>query len=73
MRNNLFIIVILGLSIVASCKQGSNSQVDDNEIWQLGWRMIESSMDGNPEIADLQFDSLLNFSKNIDLKFLIQD
>lgn len=71
MKNCLFIIAILGLSIVSSCKQSPNYQMGEIEIWKLGWRMMGSSMDENPEIANQQFDSLLKFSKKMDLKFLI--
>jgi len=71
MKNCLFIIVILGLSIVSSCKRNPNHQMNNDEVWKLCWRMIESSMDENFEIADLQFDSLLKFSDKMDLKFLV--
>jgi hypothetical protein len=40
-------------------------------VWKLGWRMIESSMNENFEIADVQFDSLMNSSEKMDIKFLI--
>lgn len=43
----------------------------DDEAWRLGWRMIENSMDENIEIAERQFDSLLNITDEIERKFLI--
>ncbi|MGO3183541.1 MAG: DUF6624 domain-containing protein [Aequorivita sp.] len=45
--------------------------MDNDEVWRLGWRMIENSMNENPEIAELQFDSLLDNSEEMDFKFLI--
>ncbi|MFT6416989.1 MAG: hypothetical protein ACJARZ_002341 [Dokdonia sp.] len=45
--------------------------MDENDVWKLGWRMIESSMNENFEIADVQFDSLMNSSEKMDIKFLI--
>lgn len=57
--------------MVSSCNHSANSQMDEDEVWKLGWRMIENSMNENFEFADLQFDSLYNFSEKIDLKFLI--
>lgn len=71
MKNNYWLILIIGLSIISSCKEETNSQITDEKIWKLGWRMIESSMDENFVIGELQFDSLLNISDKIDRKFLI--
>jgi hypothetical protein len=71
MKNYLSIILILGVSIVSSCKHSSNSHMDENDVWKLGWRMIESSMNENFEIADVQFDSLMNSSEKMYIKFLI--
>ncbi|MGJ8665175.1 MAG: DUF6624 domain-containing protein [Patiriisocius sp.] len=44
--------------------------MDKDEIWKLGWRMVESSMDEKYEMADFQFDSLIKYSKEMDVKFL---
>ena len=44
----------------------------DDEIWKLGWRMVESAMDENSEMAELQFDSLLKFAQKVDMKMLIK-
>lgn len=41
------------------------------ETWRLGWRMIINSMEGDYELAELQFDSLLNLTDDISRKFLI--
>jgi len=42
----------------------------DEKSWHLGWRIFDSSMDENFELAESQFDSLLDFSTNIDHKFM---
>lgn len=67
MRNSYWTILIIGLSIIISCE----SQKTDERNWKLSWRMIENSMEENYKIAELQFDSLLNISDNIDKRFLI--
>jgi len=71
MSNSYWVILIIGLIIIASCKNQAKSQKTDERIWKLGWRMIENSMDENFEIAELQFDSLLNISDRVDKRFLI--
>jgi len=71
MRTNYWVILIIGWSIITSCENPTNSQITDDRIWKLGWRMIENSMDENFEIAELQFDSLLTISDKIDRKFLV--
>lgn len=63
--------LVLGLSILTSCNQNANSQISDEEVWRLGWRMIANSMEENYEIANLQFDSLWSISNKMDRKFLI--
>lgn len=63
--------MVLGLSILTSCNQNANSQISDEEVWRLGWRMIANSMEENYEIANLQFDSLWSISNKMDRKFLI--
>lgn len=72
MKNNYWLILLLGLSVVISCKNQRNPKISDEGIWKLGWRMIENSMYENFEIAELQFDSLLHISDKIDRKFLIK-
>lgn len=71
MRNSYWVILIIGLSIITSCGNQTKSQKTDEKIWKLGWRIIENSMDENFEIAELQFDSLLNISDDINKRFLI--
>lgn len=71
MRNNYWIILIIGWSLITACKNHPNSHIIDEDNWKLGWRMIDNSMDENLEIADLQFDSLLNNSDKVDRRFLI--
>jgi hypothetical protein len=71
MKNKILIHVIFVLIIFTSCEHGKSQQMTDVEIWQLGWRMIGSSMDENFELANIQFDTILKNSKTIDSKYLI--
>ena len=71
MKNKILIHVIFGLIIFTSCEHGKSQKMTDVEIWQLGWRMIGSSMDENFELANIQFDTILKNSKIIDSKYLI--
>lgn len=71
MNKLVLLFLIFNLSIAISCKHKEKSEVSDVEIWKLGWRMIESSMEENYEVANMQFDSLWNVSKEIDGKYLI--
>jgi hypothetical protein len=71
MNKLVLIFLIFGLSVIISCKQKENPQICDVEVWKLGWRMIDSSMEENYELANLQFDSLWNISKEIDKKYLV--
>lgn len=52
------------------CQNNSTDSITDEGAWLLGWRMIENSWDENYDIAELQFDSLLNSGHDVDLKFL---
>ena len=61
------LIIALG----QSCKPDSNTSNKEEEIWKLGWRMIESSWNEDFTKVDQQFDSLQNMSDRIDDKFLI--
>jgi len=71
MTKKILIILTIGLSAIISCKEEKKSHISDVEIWKLGWRMIASSMDENYELANQQFDSLANFSDQIDKQYLI--
>lgn len=71
MKNKILIHVIFGLIIFTSCEHGKSQKMTDVEIWQLGWRMIGSSMNENFELANIQFDTILKNSKTIDSKYLI--
>ncbi|MBK8567137.1 MAG: hypothetical protein IPN76_28380 [Saprospiraceae bacterium] len=42
----------------------------DEAIWKLGWRMWASSMDEKLELAEMQFDSLLNLTATPERRFL---
>lgn len=70
MRNKL-LTILLGLGILASCDENIIAQVPEAEVWKLGWSMVANSMEKNYEIAELQFDSLLNITNKIDRKYLV--
>ena len=65
------IIIVWILILTQSCKIANEPKISDEEMWKLGWRMVESSWDENYDLAELQFDSLQAFVKPIDVKFLI--
>ncbi len=71
MKINQLLIFLLILITIVSCNNNSNPKATDIELWKLSWRMIENSWDDNNEIAESQFDSLLNAEIQIDIKFLL--
>lgn len=71
MKKTNFLILVFGLLLTTSCKNLSNPQLSDEEVWKLGWRLIENSMDDKLVLAESQFDTLQSLSKNIDTKFLM--
>lgn len=71
MKNRALAFIVLGLCFLTACNQNTKTQLSDEEVWRLGWRMIASTMEENYELADLQFDSLRNISNKMDRKFLI--
>lgn len=71
MYKTIWYTIILGLLFLSSCKEQAASQLTEEEVWKLGWRLIESSEDEELDIAQLQFDSLLENSNAIERKFLI--
>lgn len=72
MKNKLTQTLILILFFqIQSCQiEKSKQGISDEQIWKMGWRMIENSMNENFNVAELQFDSLLHISDKIDRKFL---
>ena len=66
---NIVLLICLTVSI-NSCKTTKSLNLGNEEVWRLGWRMTENSIDEKYEIGELQFDSLLNISDRIDRKFL---
>ncbi len=63
--------IISILISVYSCKTQNHPESTTEEIWKLGWRMVENSWDENYDLAELQFDSLLSINKPIDEAFLM--
>ncbi|PHN07014.1 DUF6624 domain-containing protein [Flavilitoribacter nigricans] len=58
------------LLALLSCRDKSAGLNSEEEIWRLGWHMIENSWNENFETATAQFDSLLATGKELDPKFL---
>jgi hypothetical protein len=60
--------------LIVSCN-GTNrietKEFSEIEKWKLGWRLIDSSWNKNFELAELQFDSLLEMEGRIETKFLV--
>lgn len=71
MKKYISAILLLGIIIVFSCKVDSRKEVKAVEIWKLGWRMVENNWKEKYEIAENQFDSLLNTNNEIDVKFIL--
>lgn len=73
MKNKLTQALILILFFqIQSCQiEKSKQGISDEQIWKMGWRMIENSWDEKYELAELQFDSLLSMNKQLDYKFLV--
>ena len=67
---HLFYIIGLLLFTYASCKNDHIQVEEEDLIWRLGWRMIENQMNGNDELAETQFDSLLMMADNFEKGFL---
>jgi hypothetical protein len=65
-----FIVLLTFLTLV-SCNSTNSNEYSQQDAWKLGWRMIENSMDENYQLSNLQFDSLLTISEQIEYKFLI--
>lgn len=62
------------ITLAISCNRTNNidkKDLSDIEKWKLGWRLINSSLDKNYQLAEQQFDSLLKMSGSIETKFLV--
>lgn len=70
MKVHLVVLALFGSSVMAFCQNAADPQLSDTEAWKLGWRMVESSVEENFKLAELQFDSLLNLAGGIENKFL---
>jgi len=70
MEINKSLILLFSILLMISCQDITNTKASEDEIWRLGWRMIENSLNENVELADSQFDSLRNISNGIGIKFL---
>jgi len=62
--------LIFGINL-ALFTESKCQQMTDFELWELGWRLIKSSKEGNHELTNFQFDSLRNETKTIDKKYLL--
>ena len=64
-------VLIFLFVLTSSCKNNAVTNLSDKEIWNLGWKMIENSWDKKYQIAESQFDSLINSGADIEMKFLV--
>ena len=71
MNKTIYLIIII--LVISSCSTPQKDvELSEMEKWKLGWRMIASNWDGNYELGESQFDSLLTQgSRDLELKFLI--
>ncbi len=67
---NLLSILIF-LVILNSCKASLGQDSEAFYQWKLGWRMISSAMDEDYLSCNTKFDSLLNISKDLEMKFIV--
>lgn len=70
MKTCLLTLFLFGTRFGAICQQSPNSPAKEVGVWKLGWRMVESTIDGNTGLAEMQFDSLLAMADPIDHQFL---
>lgn len=71
MKTRTILLLLISISILFGCKQATTPKMTEDQVWKLGWRMIESSFSERDLIAEAQFDSLLMFTDNLDKNFLI--
>lgn len=58
--------------IVSSCKTIDQAEeLSESDKWALGWRIIASNWNGDYQLGEMQFDSLLNGSKDIEPRFIM--
>ncbi len=69
MKINLAALYLILILILAACVNSEQEKLSDDGVWRLGWRMIESAKADNYALAEMQLDSLLNTSKQLDYKF----
>jgi len=67
---NILLLLVAG-AILLSCKNQTKPEMSEEQMWKLGWRMIENSFKEKDLIAEAQFDSLLAVTSNLDKNFLI--
>ena len=71
MKNKILCLLLSTIIIVLACKNETKPKISEEQIWKLGWRMIESSFKEKDLMAEAQFDSLLMYTKKLDKNFLI--
>lgn len=58
-NSKLIVLLLLLVTSLASCKNDQQHAEEKMKVWQLGWRMIESSWEADYQTSARQFDSLL--------------
>lgn len=61
----------IAFSSFYSCSKPGDAQLSEEQSWRLGWRMIYNSMNGQIELAEAQFDSILSMTNGNEEKFII--
>ena len=71
MKNTTFFLTLSIGILFFACKNQTTPKLSEEQIWKLGWRMIENSFKEKDLVAEAQFDSLLLVTKKLDKNFLI--
>jgi len=70
MRQVNFMILLFCALLFNSCKTEHNILNSEDQLWRLGWRMIESYQNDNYTLAELQLDSLTGSKAELDKRFV---
>lgn len=69
LSNTLLLSIVF--SLLFSCSKPGDAQLSEEQSWKLGWRMIYNSMNDQTELAEAQFDSILNMTDVLEDKFIM--
>ncbi len=66
----LVLFIVLGNLFNYCYSQNESNEFNQEKIWKLSWEMTFSFFDNNYERGELQLDTLLNISNEIDKEFI---